>query len=301
MTTSLGFAVADYLTKADIPVVGAAIDGPEWISALNMFSVFGPIHTELVDNTTGLFLKQQGVTKLGTLGYSISPTSSQAAKGAAASAQSVGLQAPYVNASFQFGSTDVQPIALAMKKDGVDGIIPTTESQTSFALINALRNLGVPPKVALLAEGYGSDLIDAGAATQKSAQDTYYELQQEPIEMQTPATKTFLSYLSQSGGGTHPNLGAYEGYMSILLLVQGLQGAPQNPTSGQLVASLAKISAFTAGGLYGDKTVDVNDRVGVSGGPAHCLWMVKFEGTTFHLVQGADPICGAQVQGKKIS
>ena len=118
--------------------------------------------------------------------------------------------------------------------------------------------------------------------------------------MQTPATKTFVSLLSSTGGGTHPNLGAYEGYESILLLTQGLQGAPANPNAGELVASLAKISDFTAGGLYGGKHVDVNDRVGVTGGPGHCLWMVKFVGTTFQLVPGADPICGAPT-GKTVS
>ena len=39
--SSLTFAAANYLTAKGVPVIGAAEDGPEWITAKNMFSVYG--------------------------------------------------------------------------------------------------------------------------------------------------------------------------------------------------------------------------------------------------------------------
>jgi branched-chain amino acid transport system substrate-binding protein len=41
METGFGFSAAPYLAKAGIPVFGANVDGPEWNTDRNMFSVFG--------------------------------------------------------------------------------------------------------------------------------------------------------------------------------------------------------------------------------------------------------------------
>jgi branched-chain amino acid transport system substrate-binding protein len=81
--SALTFAAAPYLTSHGVPVVGVDEDANEWQTALNMFSVYGAIHTNEVSTTQGLFLKNEGVTNLGALGYSISPSSAEAAKGAA--------------------------------------------------------------------------------------------------------------------------------------------------------------------------------------------------------------------------
>ena len=133
------FSATDYLTSQGIPVVGAAFDGPEWLSPSsdNMFSVIGNLDYTKVYTTTGLFLKSQGVTNLGSLGYSASPSSAAAARSAAASAEAEGIKAGYVNDSFPFGSTNVAPVALAMKSAGVDAIDVDTEPSTVFALDTA--------------------------------------------------------------------------------------------------------------------------------------------------------------------
>lgn len=258
--SALFFAAAPYLTSAKIPVIGAPQDGPEWITSKNMFATYGAIHTEKVATTGGLFLKQQGVTNLGSVGYSISPSSAEASKSSAVSAQAVGLKAGYVNSKFPFGSTDVQPIALAMKDAGVDGVTPEVDPNTSFALITALRNAGVDLKVALLPIGYGVDLLQAGPGTLKEAQNVYFSLTYQPVEMHTKATEAFVAALKASGGTTAPGLPTYDGYASILMLVQGLQGAGANPTQASLIDSLSKIHAFNPGGLYGSHPLDINDR-----------------------------------------
>ncbi len=299
--SALFFAAAQYLTRMNIPVIGAPQDGPEWITSKNMFATYGAIHTEKVTTTSGLLLKMLGVTNVGTLGYSISPSSAEAAKASALSAEAVGLKAGYVNSKFPFGSTDVGPIALAMKDAGIDAITPEVDPNTSFALITALRNEGVTLKVALLPIGYGADLDQTNPALLRAAQNVYFGLQYEPTELHTKATETFVAALKATGGVTDPGLPTYDGYASILMLVQGLQGAGDNPTQASLITSLSKIHDFNPGGLYGSHPLDINDRVNIVGGPDNCSYFVQLSGTSYKPVKNATPLCGTVVQGKTVT
>ena len=113
--SALFFGAAPYLTATGVPVVGFAQDGPEWLTSKNMFPNSGKTDTTKVATTYGKLAKDLGATTIGAVGYSISPSSAESAKGAGVSAEAVGLKVGYINSSFTFGSTDVQPLALAMK------------------------------------------------------------------------------------------------------------------------------------------------------------------------------------------
>ncbi len=197
--SSLMLLADNFLTAQGVPVVGVAEDGPEWITAKNMFSVFGPLDTTKVATTFGDFMKSQGVTNIGSLGYSISPASAESAKAAGVSAENAGLKAGYVNAQFSFGSTNVQPIALAMKSAGIDGVTASVDPNTGFALVTALRQVGVNLKVALLPTGYGGDLLQAGPGALQAAQNVYFLSSFEPMEMNTPGTQQFQTALKSIG------------------------------------------------------------------------------------------------------
>jgi len=299
--SSIAFLFSNYLTQQGVPVVGAGEDGPEWLTSKNMFSVYGPIDSTKVSTTTGQFMKMEGVTNLAALGYSISPISAEAAESAAASAQVAGIKVGYLNASFPFGSTNVQPVALAMKNAGIDGLVPTTDPNTAFSLITALRQLGVNLKVALLATGYGGDLEQAGPGALQAAQNVYFSSSFEPIEMHTPATEQLQADLKAVGVTSDPTYAEYVGYASVVMLVQALQAAPPNPTPAQLIDALSGIKNFNAAGLFGTHSLDLGDRSGSAIGVDNCLWVTKLSGSSFQLVPGADPICGTIVPGKTVA
>ncbi len=299
--SALTFAASAYLTAHHVPVIGAAEDGPEWATSKNMFPVYGALHTEKVATTLGKFYKLVGATTVGSLGYDIAPSSAESARAAGVSAQAVGLKSGYINAKFPFGSTDVQPVALAMKSAGVDGIALDVDPNTSYALISSLRQQGVDLKAAVLPIGFGADILQAGQGALNAAQNVYYALQMEPVEMNTPGTKAFEAALHQVGVTTVPTLAEYDGYASILLLAQGLKAAGSNVTQASLITALSGIHAFTAGGLFGDHPLDINDRVSLIGGSDNCLYFTKLVGSDFKLVPGADPICGAPIPGKTVS
>jgi branched-chain amino acid transport system substrate-binding protein len=298
--SALTFAAADYLTSKGIPVVGVAEDGSEWATHPNMFSAFGFTDSTKVGTTFGQFMKLEGVTNVGALGYGISPQSANAAKGSAVSAIAAGLKAPYVNANFAFGSTNVAPIALQMKADGVDGFTSTTDPNTSFALVTAARQAGINLKVALLPDGYGGDLLQAGPGAIQSGQGVYFSLSWEPVEMHTAATEQFQNALKTVGVTGDPTYGEYSGYSSIALLVQALKTAGPNPSHAALISALNAVTGFNAWGLFGTHSFSMADRAATATGVDGCLWVTKLSGSTFQLVPGADPICGSPIAGKTV-
>jgi ABC-type branched-subunit amino acid transport system substrate-binding protein len=295
------FGATTYLAAQHVPVIGAAQDGPEWQTLKNTFAVTGAINQQIVTTTNGDFFKSQGVTNVGTLGYGISPLSAESAKGTAESAKHAGLKVGYVNSNFPFGSTDVQPVALAMKSGGVDGFTSATDPNTSFALITALRQAGVDLKAALLPTGYGSDTTQAGPGALNAAQNVFFGLQYEPIEMQTAATKQFASDLKSAGVTTQATLAEYHGYASVGLLVQALKAANGKATAAAIFTALSGIHSWDGLGLFGGRKIDINDRSANPGGVDNCTWVTKLEKDSFTLVKNADPICGTVIPGVKIS
>ncbi|WP_232303918.1 ABC transporter substrate-binding protein [Pseudofrankia sp. DC12] len=299
--SSLAFGAANYLTAHHIPVVGSSHDGPEWITAENMFSITGATHTTMVTTTAGKYLKMQGVTRLASVGYSISPSSSEAASAAAESAKAAGISVGFLDAKFPFGSTNVGPEVLGMKNAKIDGFYASVEPNTAFALLTGLRDQGVNLKTALLFTGYGGDLTQGGPGAIDAAQGVSFAVPFEPVEMQTPATKQFESDLRSAGLAGEPTFANYGGYVSVGLLVQGLKAAGPKPTNASLITALSNIHDFTALGLYGSHKLDINDRTNIVGGVDNCLWMVKLQGSSFKLVNGATPVCGDILKGVTVA
>jgi ABC-type branched-subunit amino acid transport system substrate-binding protein len=295
--SSLTFLTASFLTSHNVPVVGVAEDGPEWTTAKNMFSSFGPTDTSKVATTYGNFFKLAGATDVGSLGYSISPSSAQAAKGAALSAKSTGLKVGYQNSNFPFGSTNVAPVALAMKSAGVNGMTASVDPNTGLELVTALKQAGANLKAALLPTGYGGDLTQAGPGALQSAQGVYFLSAFQPVEMNTAATTQFQHYLRVAGVAGLPTYAEYAGYTSIVLFVDGLKAAGSHPTQASLIDGLSSLHSFDAAGLLGSHTVNMSNRQASPVGPDNCIYITKLSGSKFDLVAGADPICGTIVPG----
>jgi ABC-type branched-subunit amino acid transport system substrate-binding protein len=217
------------------------------------------------------------------------------------SAQDAGLKVGYVNANFPFGSTNVQPVALAMKGNGVNGFTASVDPNTALNLVTALRQAGVNLKVALLPTGYGGDLAQGGPGAQQAAQGVYFLSTFEPVEMHTPATQQFQSSLRAAGITTDPTYGEYSGYTSIAMLVDGLRAAGKSPTRAGLISALSGIKNFDAAGLFGGRTLDLSQRSGFVLGLDNCFYVTKLSGSTFQVVSGAAPICGTVIPGKTVS
>ena len=294
--SALAFAAAPYLTARGVPVVGAGQDGPEWTTAKNMFSVFGALNNTKVSTTVGNFFKMVGVTNLASIGYGISPISSEAAQQSAQSAKHAGIKIGYLNANLALGTTNVGPAVLAMKDANIDGFTASVDSNTAFAAITALRQQGVDLKASALATGYGGDLLTAGPGAQKAAQGVYFYLGFEPVEMQTAATKQFVDDLEATGVKGSPTYAEYNGYTSVGLLVRALKSANSTDKS-QIIHTLSGIHDWNGLGLFGAHTVNLSDRTTLVSGVDNCIWFTKLVGNEFQVVKGAAPVCGTVIPG----
>jgi branched-chain amino acid transport system substrate-binding protein len=303
--SGLTFAASSYLTSQNVPVIGSAIDGNEWTATKNMFSVTGTPNFAQVETTTGKILKLLGAKNFAALGYTGVPSSTEAAEGAAESAQLAGIKVGYLNSQFSLGSTNVAPEVLAMKSAGVDSVIAEVEQSTSFALITGLRQEGVDLKAPLFSAGYGGDLRSAGPASEKAAQGGYFLQLNEPIELHTAATETLVGAMQKYAGVSADQITDVEmyAYMSVNAFIDGLKAAGSNPSQASFIDAMLKIRHFNGAGLYGSHTVGfaMDQRGQGTAGADNCAWVVRWSGASFHLVSGAEPICGTVVPGKTVS
>jgi branched-chain amino acid transport system substrate-binding protein len=297
------FAAAPYLKSKGIPVIGAAVDASEWITDANMFSIIGTQDYTKVYSQPGLFFSKVGVTNLASLGYSISPSSSLTAKSTAVAAEQYGIKVGYLNANFPFGGTNAGPSVLAMKSAGVNGFSGAIETNTVFAILNDLRNSGVTLKAALMATGYGGDLVQGGPGAVQAAQGVYFLTSFEPVELHTAATMQFQNDLkTYANVSTAPTFAEYQGYVSIDAFVQGLKAAGSNATQASLINAMLGITAYNGAGLWSGHTLNfaLSSR-GQASGIDNCWWITQFSGTTFHPVNGMNPLCGMTIPGKTVS
>jgi branched-chain amino acid transport system substrate-binding protein len=301
--SGLTFGAAPFLAAHHIPVIGSASDATEWISTPSMFSIIGTEDYTKVYSTFGQFFKQLAATNIASLGYSISPSSSESAKGIAQSVEAAGLKSGYLNANFPFGGTDVGPVALAMKSAGVDGFDGSIELNTFLALNTALRQEGVNLKVPMTATGYGGDLLQGGPGASVNAQGVYFLSSYEPIELHTAATERLTNALKTYAGiSGDPTSNEYWGYVAVDAFLTGLKAAGSNPTQASLMSALLGITHYNAAGLYGSHSIGfaMNQR-GQAFGADNCVWIAKYQGSTFHLVNGMEPICGSVIAGRHVS
>jgi branched-chain amino acid transport system substrate-binding protein len=292
------FGAIKYMAGAGIPVVGGGYDGPEWTIPSqfpNMFSwspevwASNPIYT-----TFAQFIKDEGGSRIASVGYGISPSSAASAKGMGPAAKAVGITTPYINTSLPFGTVDVTAIALQMKSENVDALYGPIDPNTLLAILTAAKDAGLNMKVPTLATGYGEDFLNDPASLQ-AAQNTYLISNgQVPVELHTPATMKEQAAFSTYGNFTGiPDFGWTQGYASADLLIKGLEVAGQNPTRSSFISNLRKVTAYNVEGLASQTANYSNENPP----PQTCLYFVKLVGKQFIVQNNNKEVCGPLVPG----
>jgi branched-chain amino acid transport system substrate-binding protein len=287
-----------YLLQQGVPAAGGAFDGPEWNNPKNdnLFAAPGVTDYNSVNSAVGEFMKEHGVTVCGSVGYP-NATAGPSAVAVVKSCVAAGLKNGYLNTQVPAGSTDVGPIALAMQKAGVNGIVLPVVVSTGFALLAALKQLGVKLKVALLSTGYGGDLLASPPAVQ-AGQGYMFSSVGQPVEANTPATRKMVAALAKVGVTTTPTFAEQESYIAAAAIAAGLRAAGPNPTQKSFITALRKIHDFTADGLLSPGAVNFSNfsQDGGGAGAAGCIFAAQLEGTKFIPVQGT-PLCGKKIPG----
>jgi branched-chain amino acid transport system substrate-binding protein len=290
------FGAEPYLLRQGVPLVGAPLDGPEWDSPknTNMFASTGTMDLNSVSSAPGEFMKAHGVTSCAAIGDQNS-ASAASATADVESCVAAGLKNGYVNSQQAGGSTDVGAIALAIKKAGVNGVDVPAAPSTGFALLAALKQLGVNLKVLLLDTGYGGDLLASSAAVQ-AGQGVMFESQGQPTELNTAATQKMAAALAKVGVAGPPTFAEQVSYISMAAVTAGLKAAGQTPTQKSFMGALRTIDNFSADGLLSPGTVNFSEynQAGAGSDTADCVFAAQLEGSKFVPLA---PVCGRKIPG----
>jgi branched-chain amino acid transport system substrate-binding protein len=285
------YGAEPYLLQAGIPVVGSALDSTIWANPkyTNLFAATGVIDERYMEVPLGQFMKSQGVTKCGAVAYSGSVSSALSATGTVRACQHVGLQAGYVNTQVPFGSTNVGPIALAIKNSGVNGLYLPVVPSTALALVTALHQLGVNLKAALLPDAYGGDLL-ASKLGVELAQGMDFLSFGVPAEVHTPAAKQRAADLAKVGVTGVPTVAEQLGYLNMSAFVTGLKAAGPGASRAPFIKAMSQLGGFDGDGLL---PYQVNFR---NHDPSSvCLWIAQLNGNGFRVPAG-EPVCGPLVK-----
>ncbi len=291
-----------YLVDGKVPMIGGGFDGSYYYDQGNEYTISSlgdgtPVAGITTDTATNV-MKKLGVTKVGAIGYGVSPSSSETAKATVNyAAKASGLKPGYLNTAVDFGSTDVGPIVLGIKNSGSDGVYLPLDSITIFADFQGLKQNGVDMKATVSATGYSQDLLDQPIAKTISPHDVL-QSSYKPIELNDPAVKTFVKNLKKYGGVTGvPNYGVYTGYITCDMVVTGLQNAGKNPTRQSFVDGIRNTNKgiYDAAGLT-CKPIDlIYAHYGKIASTPGCIYYVTVKNGKFVPYNGGKPVQGKTV------
>jgi branched-chain amino acid transport system substrate-binding protein len=297
--SAFAFLSYRFLKENGVPVIGGGFDGTYYGDKgnENIISALGngaPV-TGLTYDTTAKMAKQLGATKMGSVAYSVSPSSTASAK----STQEYGapahdLEPVYLNTTLEFGTKDVGPIVLGIKNSGADALYLPLDSDTNFAIVQGLQQNGVQMKANILATGYSQDLIDQPIADVIQPTDIMFT-QYKPVELKSdPAVKEFVKNLKKGGLTGVPDYGTYLGYITCDMAITGLEEAGADPTRQSFVDGIRNLGTYDGAGLP-CAPLDVSyDNFGHQP-ESSCSYFVNFEDGKFHVMNKGKPVKGKLV------
>jgi branched-chain amino acid transport system substrate-binding protein len=298
--SSFAFLSYRYLQGAGVPLIGGGFDGTYYGAKgnENIIDALGngaPVTGLTYDNGTNV-AKKAGATKMGSVAYGVSPSSTASAQAVQKyAAPASGLKPVYLNTSVDFGSTDIGPVVLGIKNAGADAVYLPLDGNTNLAIAQGLQQNNVPMKAILMASGYGQAMLDSPITKTLNSVDIVSQ-QYKPAELtKDPAVKKLRADLKKYSGITGvPDYGAYTGYIGCDMAITGLQGAGKNPTGQGFIDALRKLDAYPAANLT-CAPLDLSLKNYGKSPTKSCQYFVTFKDGKFVVMNKGKPIFGKLV------
>ncbi len=294
------YGAARYLSQQGIPVTGGGFDGTEWTQYSNMFATI-PLEDAPIkgmyysDNTTGLALKQAGVTKLAGLGYGVGFSSPESIRATFAGAQPLGVSKCYENLSVPFGGVDFTADVLQIKAAGCNGVVGSFVDNSDVALSQAVKNAGLAIKQ-MYFTAYDQNVL--GSPSALAALNGDYFRAQENFTTPNAATQQMLNTLRQYDSaykGGIPDFGLAGSYLAADLMIKGLQLAGTNPTPQTFISNLRQLTSYDAGGILSSPTTMAGFGTDAIVPQRICMYYLQLQGANYVALNGGAPICGQRI------
>jgi branched-chain amino acid transport system substrate-binding protein len=296
--SSFAFLSYRYIEGTGTPLIGGGFDG-------NYYSVKGneniinaggngspPPEGIIFTNGTDV-AKKLGATKIGSVGYGVSPSSTGVAKDTQKyAAKASGLKPVYLNTAVDFGSTDVGPIVLGLKNAGADAVYLPLDGNTNLAIAQGLQQNGVKMKAVMMASGYGQAMLDSPITKTLDSSDVVSQVY-KPAELASdPAVKQFRADLKKYANITGvPDYGAYTGYIACDMAITGIQLAGKNPTQKGFIDGLHNLGTYKSANLT-CAPIDISLTNYGKTPTQSCQYFVTFKNGKFVVMNNGKPIIG---------
>jgi branched-chain amino acid transport system substrate-binding protein len=296
--SSFGFLSYRYIEGSGTPLIGGGFDGNYYSqkgneNIINAGGNGSPPPEGLIFTNATDTAKKLGATKIGSVGYGVSPSSTGVAKDTQKyAAPASGLKPVYLNTAVDFGSTDVGPIVLGLKNAGADAVYLPLDGNTNLAIAQGLQQNGVNMKAVLMASGYGQAMLDSPITKTLNSADMVSQVY-KPAELASdPAVKKFRSDLKKYSGITGvPDYGAYTGYIACDLAITGIKQAGKNPTQQGFIDGLHKLGTYNGANLT-CAPVDISLTNYGKTPEKSCQYFVTFKNGKFVVMNNGKPIIG---------
>jgi branched-chain amino acid transport system substrate-binding protein len=294
--TSFAFGGYQVLKAANLPVTGAAIDGPEWGTSYNMFSVIpatqAPIDGRSYTYTTLINdFKYIGITKLAQVGYQIASVTQVANQTFTLAAQQ-NISKCYLNDTISFGANDFTAEALAIKSAGCDGTYLPMLLTSVISIAQDLKNVGSTSKVLAATTAYSQDVEDS--ATSLASLAGNYTTAEVDLTNPNAAAQGMLDnlkkYTPYKGGIV--DLNVVFAYLGTDLLLKGIGMAAPTPSPSKIISSLRTVSSYDGEGILPSATRFTGFGTPAMFPPTSCGPIFQITKTGFVPGNGGKPICG---------
>jgi branched-chain amino acid transport system substrate-binding protein len=300
--TSFAFGGAATLAKANIPVTGASIDGPEWGESHNMFSVIPPTETPVngqMYTYTSLIniFKALGIKKLAQVGYEI-PSVTQAANQTFQLAAAAGISKCYNNNTIGFGANDFTSVILAIKAAGCDGVYVPMLLTSEIAVAQGLKNAGSTAKLVSPSVAYDPNVLSSPASLSALTGD--YTAAEVDLTNPSPGSQTMLANLKKYANYSSPvaNLNIVFAYLGADALIKGLQMAGSSPTPSGVIAAMRTITSFDGGGILASPSTFAGYGTPAMFPPTACEPLFEITASGYQPANGGKPVCGVLTSTK---
>jgi len=154
---------------------------------------------------------------------------------------------PYLDASLNFGVTDLSVQVTKMKQAGIDFVITCMDTQGVVTLAKEMKKQGLHA-IQLLPNAYDHQFVqDYGDLFEGSYVQTYFT----PFETanKPKGLTEFLDWMQKLG--KPPTENAMDAWLNAALFVEGLKQAGPNFSRQKVVDAINALTHFTADGLLG--------------------------------------------------
>jgi ABC-type branched-subunit amino acid transport system substrate-binding protein len=295
-STAEFFGASQYMTTdpsaKQIPVLGGGYDtNASYFDKSDLvFPALAPTSYKTVYTQPGDYFKQQGVTKVAGIAYSVA-SSANALDQAMGSFKHAGIQVAYENNKIAYGSKDVAAIVQGIVKSGADGLYTTLNPDTALPVLAGVEQAGVKLKAVEFPIGYGPELLASKPAVQLS-QGVTFSTGVAPYGIHSKATDMLAAdlkkYLNNDTG--LPTFAQTQGWISGDELIYGLEKAGCNASPADIAAALRSSNTWDADGLLAQP----RDFTNTADPKESCSYLVKLKGNDFVPVSDK-PFCGKAV------